>query len=144
MPPRTPSAAPNFTPPFRQCPILVDTNPQVTLLGPGRGAGGAAFSPLKKVPPTLRAHPGDPLQVMLHVQTNNDEAIAFYKRFGFEVVDEVKDYYKRIEPPGRASVKESWPCGSARLSHCSRPEGVYLFVFLLGSGHLFLMYICAG
>eukprot|EP00667_Euglena_gracilis_P024122 EG_transcript_27542 len=38
-------------------------------------------------------------EVMLHVQTNNDEAIAFYKRFGFEVVDEVKDYYKRIEPP---------------------------------------------
>ena len=33
------------------------------------------------------------------MQTSNDEAIAFYKKFGFEVMDKVEAYYKRIEPP---------------------------------------------
>lgn len=33
-----------------------------------------------------------------HVQVNNEGAIAFYKKFGFEVVDLKNNYYKRIEP----------------------------------------------
>ena len=33
-----------------------------------------------------------------HVQVNNEGAIAFYKKFGFEVVDKKQNYYKRIEP----------------------------------------------
>lgn len=37
--------------------------------------------------------------VYLHVQTNNEAAIAFYNKFGFEIADTIKDYYKRIEPP---------------------------------------------
>ena len=37
--------------------------------------------------------------VFLHVQINNEEAIAFYKRFGFEIVETVKNYYCRLEPP---------------------------------------------
>jgi N-alpha-acetyltransferase 50 len=32
------------------------------------------------------------------VQVNNESAIEFYKKFGFEVVDLKKNYYKRIEP----------------------------------------------
>eukprot|EP01116_Phalansterium_solitarium_P023901 TRINITY_DN858_c0_g2_i1.p1 TRINITY_DN858_c0_g2~~TRINITY_DN858_c0_g2_i1.p1 ORF type:complete len:189 (-),score=73.37 TRINITY_DN858_c0_g2_i1:1160-1726(-) len=36
--------------------------------------------------------------VYLHVQTNNDDALAFYKRFGFEVVSTIEAYYKNIEP----------------------------------------------
>lgn len=32
------------------------------------------------------------------MQVNNEGAIAFYKKFGFEVVDLKKNYYKRIEP----------------------------------------------
>ncbi|KAK0407305.1 hypothetical protein QR680_019127 [Steinernema hermaphroditum] len=36
--------------------------------------------------------------VRLHVQTSNKEALEFYQKFGFEVVETVKDYYKRIEP----------------------------------------------
>uniref|UniRef100_A0A7E4V7F0 N-acetyltransferase domain-containing protein n=1 Tax=Panagrellus redivivus TaxID=6233 RepID=A0A7E4V7F0_PANRE len=31
-------------------------------------------------------------------QSNNDEAIQFYKKFGFEVIDRVDNYYKRITP----------------------------------------------
>eukprot|EP00026_Physarum_polycephalum_P019972 Phypoly_transcript_22265.p1 GENE.Phypoly_transcript_22265~~Phypoly_transcript_22265.p1 ORF type:complete len:167 (+),score=27.65 Phypoly_transcript_22265:98-598(+) len=38
-------------------------------------------------------------QIYLHVQVNNDAAIEFYKRFGFEITETIQNYYKRIEPP---------------------------------------------
>ena len=38
-------------------------------------------------------------QIYLHVQVNNDAAINFYKRFGFEITETIQNYYKRIEPP---------------------------------------------
>lgn len=36
--------------------------------------------------------------VFLHVQVNNESAIEFYKKFGFEIVETKQKYYKRIEP----------------------------------------------
>ncbi|XP_063230136.1 probable N-acetyltransferase san [Bacillus rossius redtenbacheri] len=36
--------------------------------------------------------------IFLHVQVNNDGAIEFYKKFGFEIVETKEHYYKRIEP----------------------------------------------
>lgn len=36
--------------------------------------------------------------IFLHVQVNNESAIEFYKKFGFEVVETKQHYYKRIEP----------------------------------------------
>lgn len=35
-----------------------------------------------------------------HVQVNNECAIEFYQKFGFEIVETKEQYYKRIEPAG--------------------------------------------
>jgi len=37
-------------------------------------------------------------ELYLHVQVNNTSAMAFYKEFGFEIIEKIPDYYKRIEP----------------------------------------------
>ncbi len=34
-----------------------------------------------------------------HVQVSNDDALEFYQKFGFQVVDTKEQYYKRIDPP---------------------------------------------
>ncbi|XP_044471138.1 N-alpha-acetyltransferase 50-like [Mangifera indica] len=39
------------------------------------------------------------LEVYLHVQTNNEDAINFYKKFGFEITDTIQNYYTNITPP---------------------------------------------
>lgn len=37
--------------------------------------------------------------IYLHVQTDNHEAIEFYRRFGFEIVETIRNYYRRLNPP---------------------------------------------
>ncbi|EGD82101.1 N-alpha-acetyltransferase 50 [Salpingoeca rosetta] len=43
--------------------------------------------------------------VFLHVDVNNEDAVEFYKTFGFEVTETVKGYYKKLSP-GDAHVLE--------------------------------------
>lgn len=38
-------------------------------------------------------------QVYLHVQTNNEKALAFYSKLGFKVEKKIEGYYKNISPP---------------------------------------------
>lgn len=40
----------------------------------------------------------DVQDIYLHVQDGNDEALQFYKRYGFEVTEKLQGYYKRIDP----------------------------------------------
>lgn len=37
-------------------------------------------------------------EIYLHVQINNEAALNFYKKFGFEVAETIQGYYKKIEP----------------------------------------------
>ena len=45
--------------------------------------------------------------IFLHVQINNQDAIDFYKRFGFEIVETKQHYYKRIEPADAHVLQKS-------------------------------------
>ncbi|XP_059621997.1 probable N-acetyltransferase san [Phlebotomus argentipes] len=45
--------------------------------------------------------------IFLHVQVNNDGAIEFYKKFGFEIVETKEQYYKRIEPADAHVLQKS-------------------------------------
>ena len=38
-------------------------------------------------------------EVYLHVQSNNDDAINFYKKQGFGIKETIKGYYRKISPP---------------------------------------------
>lgn len=38
--------------------------------------------------------------ISLHVQINNDNAIQFYRKFGFEIVETIDKYYSQIQPVG--------------------------------------------
>mmetsp|Transcript_9437 Transcript_9437/g.13071 ORF Transcript_9437/g.13071 Transcript_9437/m.13071 type:complete len:199 (+) Transcript_9437:3-599(+) len=37
--------------------------------------------------------------IYLHVQTNNESALRFYSKAGFQRLGKINNYYKRIEPP---------------------------------------------
>jgi hypothetical protein len=53
-----------------------------------------------------------------HVQVNNEGAIDFYKKFGFEIVDTKEHYYKRIEPADahvlQKTLRHKIPNGDAK------------------------------
>jgi len=38
-------------------------------------------------------------EAYLHVQTNNEEAIRFYRLFNFAVGETISNYYRKLDPP---------------------------------------------
>jgi hypothetical protein len=48
------------------------------------------------IPSSPPTHPSTP---PFSFQTSNDDAIAFYRRLGFEAGDVVRGYYRRLDPP---------------------------------------------
>lgn len=45
--------------------------------------------------------------IFLHVQISNDEALQFYNKFGFKIIDTKQEYYKRIEPADAYVLEKS-------------------------------------
>lgn len=69
-------------------------------------------------------HP-DVKEIYLHVQTSNEEALRFYRRYGFEVAEKLEGYYKRIDPPD-CFVLRKWVNGgkaAAAGAAATSPEG---------------------
>lgn len=52
-----------------------------------------------------------------HVQISNESAIHFYQKFGFEIIETKKNYYKRIEPADAHVLQKSL------RSPCAPPGG---------------------
>ncbi|CAG9101061.1 hypothetical protein JYU34_013459 [Plutella xylostella] len=60
--------------------------------------------------------------VFLHVQVNNEGAIDFYKKFGFEIVETKEHYYKRIEPADAHVLQKTLREPSAPLVNGTVPH----------------------
>lgn len=43
-------------------------------------------------------HCKDVVDIYLHVQEGNDDALRFYESYGFRLTEKLEGYYKRIEP----------------------------------------------
>jgi ribosomal protein S18 acetylase RimI-like enzyme len=68
------------------------------VLAPYRGMGVGSRL-LEKSLAVVAASLPEVTEAYLHVQTSNEEAAAFYARFGFEKGEVVENYYRRIDPP---------------------------------------------
>jgi ribosomal protein S18 acetylase RimI-like enzyme len=66
---------------------------------------------------------GNYTSIFLHVQVNNESAIEFYKKFGFNIVETKEQYYKRIEPAD-AHVLEKFLKEDQQTDHSKISNGV--------------------
>mmetsp|Transcript_32 Transcript_32/g.52 ORF Transcript_32/g.52 Transcript_32/m.52 type:complete len:228 (-) Transcript_32:38-721(-) len=71
-----------------------------------------------------RSSSGDALmkhvdEIYLHVQTNNVDAMQFYRRFGFEIGEKIVGYYRRIDPPDCYVIYKKFRNGEEHDNYCS-------------------------
>lgn len=59
-----------------------------------------------------------------HVQINNDSAIKFYEKFGFEIVERKTSYYKRIEPADAFVLQKTFRPKTATDLNSDEPQSV--------------------
>ncbi len=64
---------------------------------------------------------GEIVEIYLHVQSNNDEAIAFYRSHDFQIGELIKGYYKRIEPPDCYVLSKAIERGVAVANSAANP-----------------------
>ncbi|KAI0558195.1 GCN5-related N-acetyltransferase family protein [Gracilaria domingensis] len=48
----------------------------------------------------------DVVDIYLHLQEGNDDALRFYERYGFQVTEYVRGYYRRLDPPNCYIVRK--------------------------------------
>lgn len=58
-------------------------------------------------------------EVYLHVQVGNDDAVNFYKGFGFEKGEIVKDYYQRLDPNDAYVISKKRECFAPCAAPCT-------------------------
>merc|ERR1712226_1536504 len=62
--------------------------------------------------------------IFLHVQVNNEDAINFYKNFGFDIVETKQQYYKRIEPADAYVLEKKLKSSNDKTKQLTQVNGV--------------------
>ena len=57
-----------------------------------------------------------------HVQVNNEDALAFYRKFDFHSVETKEQYYKRIDPPHAHVLQKDMRASQAAADPPAPPE----------------------
>ena len=73
---------------------------------------GVASELVRHVLESVRSIPGLN-EIYLHVQTSNTAALAFYQTMGFLVSHEIKNYYRRLNPPHCFVLTRSLLCSDS-------------------------------
>lgn len=60
--------------------------------------------------------------IYLHVQISNESAIDFYRKFGFEIIETKKNYYKRIEPADAHVLQKSLRVPSGQSAETQKTD----------------------
>ena len=62
--------------------------------------------------------------IYLHVHTANEDAVTFYSKFGFKIVETIPDYYTRVQPPScHVLERENVPAEKEAAEESSSSSG---------------------
>lgn len=63
-------------------------------------------------------------EAKLHVQVNNDDAIRFYEKHGFRIVERIENYYIKVEPRDAVLLQKRLSTGGHPDSHGASPPEI--------------------